>query len=312
MKDKGVPEMTALLQPSVKRLQQLVFIGLGWLLCLTGANANSWQASYENALWQASDPSQLNCELTHYIPNFGEARFIHRAGETVRMEITPFRNALRGGQVKLVALAPQWMPGANTRFLGEYDFQKTDLPIRITTPQTELILESLRQGLLPSMLQEDKDQRIEHRRASLTPINFHPAFADFQLCQAKLLPVNFDQIRDVMIGFHLGGAQLTQADRDLLDLLVRYTYADPEVVLVMVDGHSDSSGTRRDNRELSSKRADSVTEYLIARGMPQEMIKSQYHGQRYPVANNRTTDGRSKNRRVTIKLERELEIKPIF
>ena len=46
--------------------------------------------------------------------------------------------------------------------------------------------------------------------------------------------------------------------------------------------------------------------------MPQEMIKSQYHGQRYPVASNRTTEGRSKNRRVTIKLERELEIKPIF
>ncbi|WP_027849747.1 OmpA family protein [Marinospirillum minutulum] len=307
-----MPSLTALLQPSVKRLQQFALVGLGVLAAASGAYASSWQAGYENALWQTSDPSKLNCELTHYIPNFGEARFIHRAGETVRMEIQPFRNAFRGGVVKLVALAPQWMPGANTRSLGEYDFQKTDLPIRIATPQTELILESLRQGLMPSMLQEDKDQRIEHRRASLTPVNFHRAFADFQLCQAQLLPVNYDQIRDVVIGFNLGGAKLTQADKDQLDLLVRYTYADPEVVLVMVDGHSDSSGTRRDNRELSSQRANSVTEYLVARGMPQEMIKSQYHGQRYPVASNRTTEGRSKNRRVTIKLERELEIKPIF
>ncbi|GLR64311.1 OmpA family protein [Marinospirillum insulare] len=304
--------LTALLQPSIKRLRPLALMGLCLLTTSGGVYASSWQAGYESALWQASDPSKLNCELTHYIPNFGEARFIHRAGETVRLEVQPFRNALRGGAVKLVALAPQWMPGANTRPLGEYDFQKTDLPIRITTPQTELILESLRQGLMPSMLQEDQDQRIEARRASLTPINFHQAFADFQVCQAQLLPVNYDQIRDVVIGFHLGGAKLTQADRDQLDLLVRYTYADPEVVLVMVDGHSDSSGTRRDNRELSSERADSVTEYLVARGMPQEMIKSQYHGQRYPVASNRTTEGRSKNRRVTIKLERELEIKPIF
>lgn len=304
--------LTALLEPTKKHLQQLALTGVCLFMGTSAAYASSWQAGYENALWQTSEPSQLNCELTHYIPNFGEARFIHRAGETVRMEINPFRNALRGGVVKLVALAPQWMPGANTRPLGEYNFQKTDLPIRITTPQTELVLESLRQGLMPSMLQEDADQRIEHRRASLTPVNFHRAFADFQLCQARLLPINYDQIRDVVIGFHLGGAELTQADRDRLDLLVRYTYADPEVVLVMVDGHSDSSGTRRDNRELSSKRADSVTEYLVARGMPQEMIKSQYHGQRYPVASNRSTDGRSKNRRVTIKLERELEIKPIF
>lgn len=297
----------------MNRLKQLALTFSCLLIMAShGAYASSWQAGYENALWQTSPPSQLNCELTHYIPNFGEARFIHRAGETVRMEIQPFRHALRGGIVKLVALAPQWMPGANAQALGEYNFQKTDLPIRITTPQTELILESLRQGLMPSMLQEDKDSRIAHRKASLTPINFHPAFADFQLCQAKLLPVNYDQIRDILITFHLGGAELTQADRDQLDLLVRYTYADPEVVLVMVDGHSDSTGIRRDNRELSSKRADSVTEYLVARGMPQEMIQSQYHGQRYPIASNRTTDGRSKNRRVTIKLERELEIKPIF
>lgn len=307
-----MPSLTILLQPSVKRLQQVALVGLCVLATTGGAYASSWQAGYENALWQTSDPSQLNCELTHYIPNFGEARFIHRAGETVRMEIKPFRNALRGGEVKLVALAPQWMPGANTRSLGEYNFQKTDLPLRIGTQQTELILESLRQGLMPSMVQEDKDQRIEHRRASLTPINFHPAFARFQLCQAKLLPVNYDQIRDVMISFHVGGAELTQADRDQLDLVVRYAYADPEVILVMVDAHSDSSGIRRDNRELSSKRADAVTEYLVARGMPQEIIQSQYHGQRYPIASNRTTEGRSKNRRVTIKLERELEIKPIL
>ena len=296
----------------MKHLQQLALVCLSLLIGSAGAYASSWQAGYENALWQTSDPSQLNCELTHYIPNFGEARFIHRAGETVRMEIKPFRHALRGGAVKLVALAPQWMPGADARSLGEYNFQKTDLPIHIATQQTELILESLRQGLMPSMMQEDADQRIEHRRASLTPINFHPAFANFQLCQAQLLPVNYDQIRDVMINFHLGGAQLTQTDRDQLDLIVRYAYADPEVILVMVDAHSDALGTRRDNRELSSKRANAVTEYLVARGMPQEIIQSQYHGQRYPIADNRTAAGRSKNRRVTIKLERELEIKPIF
>ena len=296
----------------MKHLQQLALVCLSLLIGSAGAYASSWQAGYENALWQTSDPSQLNCELTHYIPNFGEARFIHRAGETVRMEIKPFRHALRGGAVKLVALAPQWMPGADSRPLGEYNFQKTDLPIHIATQQTELILESLRQGLMPSMVQEDADQRIEHRRASLTPINFHPAFANFQLCQAQLLPVNYDQIRDVMINFNLGGAQLTQTDRDQLDLIVRYAYADPEVILVMVDAHSDALGTRRDNRELSSKRANAVTEYLVARGMPQEIIQSQYHGQRYPIADNRTAAGRSKNRRVTIKLERELEIKPIF
>lgn len=276
------------------------------------AMASNWQAGYLESGWQASEPSRLNCELSHYIPNFGEARFIHRAGERVRMEIQPFRQAFRTGQVQLVAMAPQWQPGAATRSLGSYRIETTDRPLRVDTPQTELILESLRQGLMPSMLQEDQDPRIDRRRASLTPVRFHSAFAEFQQCQAQLLPVNFDQIRDLRIGFALGGAALTQTDKDRLDLLVRYVYADPEVSLVMIDGHSDALGTRRDNRQLSFERAQAVTNYLVARGMPEDMIITQYHGQRYPVADNRTAAGRAENRRVDIKLELELEVKPLF
>ncbi|SFX11140.1 OmpA family protein [Marinospirillum alkaliphilum DSM 21637] len=282
------------------------------LVVAPAVHASSWQAGYEEGRWQASAPSQLNCELSHTIPHFGEARFIHRAGESVRMELQPFRHAFRPGQVQMVAMAPQWMPGATPHHLGSYRIETTDRPLRIDTPQTELILESLRQGLMPSMLQEDQDPRIERRRASITPIHFHTAFRDFQLCQAQLLPVNFDQIRDIKITFRLGGTGLTQQDKDQLDLLVRYIYADPEVVVVMVDGHSDSLGTRRDNRQISFERAKSVTDYLIARGMPEDMIVSNYHGQRFPIADNRTAEGRALNRRVDIKLERELEIKPLF
>ena len=155
-------------------------IGLGLALVAANSGATSWQAGYHNSIWQASEPSQLNCELSHYIPEFGEARFIHQAGASLSFEIQPFRNALRGGQVQLVALAPQWQPGTSPRSLGVYDFNNTDLPLRLATPQAELILESLRQGLMPAMLQEDSDSRIERRRASLTPINFHQALASFQ------------------------------------------------------------------------------------------------------------------------------------
>lgn len=282
------------------------------LACSSSVFAKSWQASYTNSLWEASKPSQLSCELSHYIPEFGVATFIHRAGENIRLEVQPFRDALRGGQVQLVALAPQWQPGMSTQSFGAYNFVQTDLPLRLNTTQAELFIESLRQGLMPSMLQEDKDARIERRRASLSPVNFNAAFGEFQLCQARLLPVNYDQIRDITIGFGSGGALLTQADKDQLDLIVRYTQADAEVVLVKVDGHSDASGIRRDNRKLSHDRAQAVTDYLLARGMPEDKIQMQYHGQRYPIASNATAAGRSENRRVNIVLEQKLAIKPLF
>jgi outer membrane protein OmpA-like peptidoglycan-associated protein len=287
---------------------------LGSLLLVAGSSAmaTTWQGGYEEGLWEASEPSQLSCELNHYIPDFGVARFIHRAGDEVRMEIDTFRHSLRQGRVDLVALAPHWQPGQGTRKLGHYEVKTTDYPLRIGTHQTELVLESLRQGRMPSLVQTDSDERIQRRRASLTPIHFHNAFASFQQCQARLLPVNFDQIHDVVLNFNVGNNQLSESDKEQLDLIVRYVHADPEVELVMVDGHTDSLGSRTRNREISHQRANEVTDYLVARGMPEDMITTEFHGQRYPVADNRTAEGRYKNRRVEIQLQRELEIKPLF
>jgi len=282
------------------------------LLSAGSAQASTWQGGYEDGLWEASEPSQLSCELNHFIPDFGVARFLHRAGDEVRMEVDTFRHALREGQVDLVALAPHWQPGQGVRNLGQYQVETTDYPLMIDTQQTQLVLESLRQGRKPSFIQADADQRIERRRASLTPVRFHSAFASFQACQARLLPVNFDQIHDVVINFRVGNNALSQDDKDQLDLIVRYVNADPEVERVTIDGHSDSTGTRTRNRELSFERANSVTDYLVARGMPEDMITTEFHGQRFPVADNRTEAGRYQNRRVEIQLHRELEIQPLF
>ncbi|SFB85234.1 OmpA family protein [Marinospirillum celere] len=282
------------------------------LLMAAPAAATNWQGGYQDGLWEASEPSQLQCELNHYIPDFGAARFIHRSGEEIRLEIDTFRHALRRGRVDLVALAPDWQPGLGTRNLGYYQLETTDYPLEIGTQETELILESLRQGRMPSLVQTAADERVQRRRASMTPVRFHQAFADFQACQAQLLPVNYDQIGDIMINFNVGNNSLSAADREKLDLLVRYVHADPEIERVHVDGHSDSTGTRTRNRELSHERAQNVTRYLVARGLSEDLITTQFHGQRYPIADNRTQDGRYKNRRVTIKLERELDIRPLF
>ncbi|WP_114416486.1 OmpA family protein [Marinospirillum perlucidum] len=304
---------TSLISLWQKSTAGLKVLSLTPLLLLTfPVMASSWQAGYENGLWEASEPSRLRCELNHYIPDFGVARFIHRSGERVRMEVDVFRHAMNEGQVQLVALAPQWQPGQGTQDLGNYRIETTDYPLRIANPQTELVLEALRQGRLPSLIQTVDDDRVERRRASLTPVRFHQAFADFQQCQASLLPVNFDQIEEVMINFDLAKDELGEADYEILDLIVRYVNADPEVVTVKVDGHTDSLGSRTRNREISHERAQQVTEYLVARGMPAEMITTEFHGQRYPIADNRTEAGRAKNRRVMVTLEPAQEIKPLF
>ena len=69
---------------------------------------------------------------------------------------------------------------------------------------------------------------------------------------------------------------------------------------ILVEGHTDSTGSRAYNMDLSQRRAETVRLYLISQGVPEEMIKSQGIGPDRPVADNRTAEGRANNRRVEI------------
>jgi len=77
------------------------------------------------------------------------------------------------------------------------------------------------------------------------------------------------------------------------------TYPDS---LIDVYGHTDSTGSDVYNQDLSERRARSVADYLSMRGVSSARIRSQGFGERYPVASNDTAEGRSRNRRVEIKI----------
>ena len=72
--------------------------------------------------------------------------------------------------------------------------------------------------------------------------------------------------------------------------------------LIDVYGHTDSTGSDAYNQTLSENRARTVANYLIARGVPAARIRSQGFGETMPVADNTTEAGRTKNRRVEIKI----------
>ena len=69
---------------------------------------------------------------------------------------------------------------------------------------------------------------------------------------------------------------------------------------VRVDGHADSSGKAAYNQQLSERRAQSVTKALVGIGMQAQNIQSRCLGSSQPVADNRTSAGRTENRRVSI------------
>jgi OOP family OmpA-OmpF porin len=78
---------------------------------------------------------------------------------------------------------------------------------------------------------------------------------------------------------------------------------------VQIVGHTDSIGTTSYNEQLSVRRADSVKDYLVKRGVDPSKITILGMGERSPAADNTTPDGRAKNRRVVIMLKGMEEVK---
>ncbi len=103
--------------------------------------------------------------------------------------------------------------------------------------------------------------------------------------------------------FAFDSSALTQEARSQLQGLMSKLKA-ADVVSVKVVGHTDSKGTDAYNQKLSERRADSVAKFLISQGLPANKVTSEGDGERKPVADNDTDEGRAKNRRVELHINR--------
>ncbi len=71
----------------------------------------------------------------------------------------------------------------------------------------------------------------------------------------------------------------------------------------IVNGYTDNVGTRENNMDLSQRRAESVRNYLVSKGLPQDLITAKGDGPDSPVSENDSIEGRAQNRRVEIVVE---------
>jgi outer membrane protein OmpA-like peptidoglycan-associated protein len=72
--------------------------------------------------------------------------------------------------------------------------------------------------------------------------------------------------------------------------------------LIDVLGHTDSTGADSYNLDLSRRRAEAVSNYLVSRGVSRARIETTGYGEQYPIADNSTPEGRAQNRRVEVRI----------
>ncbi|MBN1496162.1 MAG: OmpA family protein [Spirochaetes bacterium] len=99
------------------------------------------------------------------------------------------------------------------------------------------------------------------------------------------------------IHFEIDEAYLKKESLNILDRMIEAMKKNPRIRLD-VRGHTDITGTHAHNMKLSERRADAVTEYMIKNGISPERLVAVGFGPDRPIGDNKTAEGRSKNRRT--------------
>ncbi|MEY4295161.1 MAG: Outer rane porin precursor [Pseudomonadota bacterium] len=98
------------------------------------------------------------------------------------------------------------------------------------------------------------------------------------------------------------GKSVVKADgkAKLDDLATKVKGINLEVIIAV--GHTDSVGADALNQKLSVSRAEAVKAYLVSKGIEKNRVYTEGKGSKQPVADNKTTEGKTKNRRVEIEV----------
>lgn len=287
--------------PVIRLILQLSLLLTGLLSGLLAAT--EYAAPMDKSEWAVSS-SIFACEMAQTVPFYGRARFYHRAGEPLTLELLPSTPRLETGKARLVARAPVWRPDGMDINLGLIPVTRGKRPVGLKPGLANRALTELSGGRELVFTRYPWYGASESSRVALSPVNFQAAYSQFLQCLSALLPVNYEQIARSSIYFPSSGDNFPPAENTKLRNIATYVLADPQIGHLYIDGHTDSKGLREDNLALSKRRAEAVAAFLRALGVPGDMMTVRWHGERYPIASNQSRKGRSQNRRVTVRVDK--------
>jgi len=112
---------------------------------------------------------------------------------------------------------------------------------------------------------------------------------------------NINLIMPSNITFTSGGYTLSNSFFEVMDSVVLVIQEFDKTIIVSA-GHTDSQGSDESNQLLSERRANAVAGYLLQKGVVEARIETIGFGEKQPLADNGTAEGRALNRRVEISL----------
>jgi outer membrane protein OmpA-like peptidoglycan-associated protein len=242
--------------------------------------------------------------LSHTIPGFGTAQFVRKTGGSEFLELKSNGSAVFNGAIKIEAVTPVWRIDGIATPLGQVQVVPGQA-VHVPAAQISTISAALEQGTNVVFGSTQVNANGNSLRVALEANNFKPAFGRYRKCVDALIPYTFDQVARTLINYAPDANVLSPSAKAQLDKIVRYSKADPGVIGILVDGHSDKLSTPEAGDAVSQYQAEVVTAYLIEKGLSTAIITTRWHGDKFPIANNQNKAGQAKNRRVTVRMENE-------
>jgi len=103
---------------------------------------------------------------------------------------------------------------------------------------------------------------------------------------------------DQKIHFDFDKATIKKESYGILDDVANVLKANPNIKRVRIEGHTDSIGTDAYNQKLSERRANSVRDFLVSKGIDASRLEAVGYGESRPIDDNKTAAGRANNRRT--------------
>ncbi len=246
------------------------------------------------------------CHLERTLGRYGEVRFVGEPGRKLHVEVLPRRDLFAPGAVDAVAETPEWHPEHPERWSRGELHHVLGGAISAWDPLATTMMMDLFAGR-SVLLEQAAWFAGDPVRLVLSPVRFQAAYARFAECYQWLMPANYEDVARTRVAFRPGQVGLDEFQQRKLAEVAEYVRADADVVRVYVDGHTDATGSERDNMRVSEQRAKAVAGWLAQCGVPEEQIVVRYHASRYPVKEGTDEAARAANRRATVRLEKRAE-----
>jgi OOP family OmpA-OmpF porin len=111
------------------------------------------------------------------------------------------------------------------------------------------------------------------------------------------IPIKEKVSIELNVEFASNSPIVKNAYHDHIQKVANFLTAYPETK-AEIEGHTDSRGSEKYNRDLSQKRAENVMKHLISNGIDPSRLRAVGYGESRPIADNNTKEGRERNRRV--------------